>query len=152
MHDFWQLRQTKTLHEGPQNDSATCSAFALVDSTVSVPIHFFAMAKPMWEALFKCASSLFLGALTCSWKHCRLTFSQIQLCLQLSCCFLRPTLSWNNNNCFPSHADPFCTALKATGLLSCLQNENCKLWNKAKMNVTFERGSARDPSAQSSLC
>jgi len=24
-------------------------------------------------------------------------------------------------------------------------NVNCKLWNEAKMNVTFERGSARDP-------
>jgi len=24
-------------------------------------------------------------------------------------------------------------------------NENYKLWNEAKMNVTFERGSARDP-------
>jgi len=24
-------------------------------------------------------------------------------------------------------------------------NENCKLQNEAKMNVTFERGSARDP-------
>jgi len=23
-------------------------------------------------------------------------------------------------------------------------NENCKLWNEAEMNVTFERGSARD--------
>jgi len=31
-------------------------------------------------------------------------------------------------------------------------NENCKLWNEAKMNAMFERGSARDPSAQSSLC
>jgi len=31
-------------------------------------------------------------------------------------------------------------------------NENCKLQNEAKMNATFERGSARDPSAQSSLC
>jgi len=30
--------------------------------------------------------------------------------------------------------------------------ENCKLQNEAKMNVTFERGSARDTSAQSSLC
>jgi len=26
-------------------------------------------------------------------------------------------------------------------------NENCKLWNEAKMNVMFERGSAQDPSA-----
>jgi len=26
-----------------------------------------------------------------------------------------------------------------------LANENCKLWNEAKMNATFERGSARDP-------
>jgi len=26
-------------------------------------------------------------------------------------------------------------------------NENCKLQNEAKMNVIFERGSARDPSA-----
>jgi len=31
-------------------------------------------------------------------------------------------------------------------------NENCKLWNEAEMNVTFERGSAQDPLAQSSLC
>jgi len=30
-------------------------------------------------------------------------------------------------------------------------NENHKLQNEAKMNATFERGSARDPSAQSSL-
>jgi len=31
-------------------------------------------------------------------------------------------------------------------------NENCKLQNEAKMNVMFERGSARDPLALSSLC
>jgi len=31
-------------------------------------------------------------------------------------------------------------------------NENHKLWNEAKMNVMFERGSARDASAKSSLC
>jgi len=31
-------------------------------------------------------------------------------------------------------------------------NENYKLWNEAKMNATFERGSARDTSVQSSLC
>jgi len=30
-------------------------------------------------------------------------------------------------------------------------NENCELQNEAKMNVTFERGSAQDPSTQSSL-
>jgi len=30
-------------------------------------------------------------------------------------------------------------------------NEHCELQNEAKMNVTFERGSAWDPSAQSSL-
>ena len=24
-------------------------------------------------------------------------------------------------------------------------NENCKLWNEAEMNATFERGSAQDP-------
>jgi len=31
-------------------------------------------------------------------------------------------------------------------------NENCELQNEAKMNVTFQRGSARDALAQSSLC
>jgi len=31
-------------------------------------------------------------------------------------------------------------------------NENCKLQNEAKMNATFERGSAQDLSAWSSLC
>jgi len=31
-------------------------------------------------------------------------------------------------------------------------NENCELWNEAKMNAMFERGSAQDLSAQSSLC
>jgi len=31
-------------------------------------------------------------------------------------------------------------------------NENHKLQNEAKMNVTFERGSVQEPSAQSSLC
>jgi len=31
-------------------------------------------------------------------------------------------------------------------------NENHELQNEAEMNVTFERGSAQDPSAQSSLC
>jgi len=31
-------------------------------------------------------------------------------------------------------------------------NENHKLWNEAKTHVTFERGSAQDPSVQSSLC
>jgi len=31
-------------------------------------------------------------------------------------------------------------------------NENCELWNEAKMNVTFERGLAQDLLVQSSLC
>jgi len=44
-----------------------------------------------------------------------------------------------------------CTAPKATGLLSCLQMKIMSFGKKPKMNVMFERGSARDPSARSSL-
>jgi len=46
-----------------------------------------------------------------------------------------------------------CTVPKSAGLLRCLQMKiTTKLQDEAKMNVTFERGSAQDPSVQSSLC
>jgi len=121
----------------PQRTRITFWCSCLIIVQIVIPMNCLTWIKRVWSPILVCCSGVIHGPQTGT-----------ECCPHKS---NRPRWPWMCNDGFKKSSSLHVHCTKSHRPFELFANANCDFWNEAKMNVTFERGSAQDPLAWSSL-
>jgi len=167
----WFLEQVCALHLSPWKLLAQGAKCAHCEFTMVCVLQGVEL-KEVNAATLERFVAVAVACCNATWQHCSGVDSSTIVIGKTKACqchcdvlCLHSSMRHHDMLIIASHANTCCAGLPffffIADILHCAKsyrpfelfaNENCKLQNEAKMNVVFERDSARDTSAQSSLC